>query len=424
MSEATKNAGVLAGRFPIAQALGVRNFRILWIGETVSLLGNQFYVVAFPWLVLRLTHSGLALGTLFMTVAIPRAILMLVGGVVADKLSPKTVMIIANGARGLVLAVLAGLIAADLVRMWQLYVLAAIYGTSDAFFFPAYKAVLPRVLDSAKMQAGNALLQGSSEAALSIGPLLIGWALAMGLSLQAALGFDALSFGVSLVTLLMIRLSDISMVASRSPDLLGSIKAGISYAAKRPTIRVFLLNMAIVNFATTGPFGIGLAVLAKDRFGSATSLGFLFSAMAAGALAGSVMAGLFPTIHKVGSALITMTLTTGVGMILLGLVAKLGFLGGVLVVMGCLNSLAGVMSASMVQSMVDPAIMGRVMSLFILSRRGIAPFSFLIAGLLIPFGVRTLFVASGVLVLVANACLLWNRRNFGALTVPEGSYVG
>jgi hypothetical protein len=426
MSGIANNDKLKVGRLPVAAALGVKNFRLFWIGETVSLLGNQFYVVAFPWLVLRLTHSGLALGTLFMTLAIPRAVFMLVGGAVTDQVSPKAVMIAANGVRGLLMAALAILISADLVRMWQLYVLAALYGTFDAFFFPAYKALLPRVLDSERMQAGNALLQGSSEAALSIGPALIGWAMGLGLSLQAALGLDALSFAFSLLTLLKVRLSVASAATATVPaHLLHSIKAGVSYSLKRPTIWVFLLSMAVVNFATAGPFGIGIAVLAKERFGSASSFGFLFSAMAAGALVGSLIAGVASITQKLGATLVVMAVNTGVGMILLGLVSKLAFLGSVLAVMGCINSLLGVVSASMVQNMIAPAMMGRVMSLFILSRRGIAPLSFLFAGLMVPLGIRSLFITSGFLVLIISISMsmLWSHRDFGAMALHEGSYV-
>lgn len=407
MSEVSIGGRVRAGGLPIGQALGVSNFRIFWIGETVSLVGNQFYVVAFPWLVLRLTHSGLALGTLFMTVAIPRAMFMLIGGAVTDQLSPRLVMIVANGVRGLVMAILAALVSSNLVLMWQLYILAAVYGTFDAFFFPAYKALLPRVLDAEKLQAGNALLQGSSEVSLSVGPVLIGWAIGLGLSLQVALALDALSFLFSLVTLFFIRPCDAPpSTSAATTNLVQSIKIGIIYCLKKPEICGFIGSMAILNLAMVGPFSIGIAVLAKEQFGSATSFGFLFSAMAAGALLGTLVAGTFSLPQKLRATLIVMAVNTSIGLMLLGFLSKLLLLGAVLIVMGCINSATGVISVSMIQNMIEVPMMGRVMSLVILSRMGIAPLSYLFAALLAPLGIRPLFVASGVLVLVGGISML------------------
>jgi MFS family permease len=411
MSAIATASGIRVNHLLIAQTLRISNFRIFWIGETVSLLGNQFYVVAFPWLALRLSHSGLALGTLFMTIAIPRAVFMLVGGAVTDRLSPKLVMVVANGVRGLLMAILAVLVWTNVVRMWHLYVLAAVYGTFDAFFFPAYKALLPRVLHPDKMQAGNALLQGSSEASLSVGPMLIGWAMGLGLSIQAALALDALSFWFSVATLFYVRLSDVPPeTAMASSRLLQSIKAGISYCLKRSEICMFIGNMAILNLAMVGPFSIGVAVLAKERFGSATSFGFLFSAMAAGALLGTVIAGTFSVPQKLRATLLVMAINTGIGLILLGILSRLPLLGAVLIVVGCINSLTGVISVSIVQNMIDASMMGRVMSLLILSRTGIAPLSYLLAGLLAPLGIRPLFYISGILVLVGCISLLWTYR--------------
>lgn len=415
---------IASGRFPMVRALGIPNFRLFWVGETVSLMGNQFYVMAFPWLVLKLTNSGLALGTLFMTLAIPRAIFMLVGGAVSDKMSPKTVLIVANGVRGSVMAVLAILVSTNLIRMWQLYTMAAIYGTFDAFFFPAYKAFLPRVLNPLNLQAGNALLQGSSEAALSVGPMLVGWAMGLGLTPQTALALDALSFAFSVLTLFLVRTSHASAPAAGTRSGLSrSIRAGISYCLKKDTIWLFLLCMAIVNFATVGPFGLGIAVLAKERFGSAASMGFLFSAMAAGSLLGSILAGAFPGPHKLRTMLVIMAFNTAVGMTLLGILSKLALLAGVLVIMGCINSLTGVIAATMMQNMVAPEMMGRIMSLFILSRRGIAPFSFFFAGLMAPLGVHSLFITCGAMVFFSSAWIFRKYRTFGANVLQEGEYV-
>jgi MFS family permease len=421
---------VKARRFPMAEALRTANFRLFWIGETVSLFGNQFYIVAFPWLVLRLTESGLALGTLFMTMAAARAIFTLIGGAVTDRFSPRMVMIAANAVRGVVMAVLALLVFTHAIRMWQMYVLAVVYGIFDAFFFPAYKALLPRILPPGQLEGGNALLQGSSELAVSVGPALIGWAMGFGLALQAALGIDALSFWFSVLTLFLIRLLEAPQQTS-SGTLLRSIKEGISYSFSNPRLCAFILNLTVLNFAMVGPFGIGIAVLAKQHFGNTASFGILFSAIAIGALVGNIIAGTLQGSYKFGTTLIVMAVNTGVGVILLGVVSSLAWLSAVLAVMGCINAITGVLSFSMLQKMIEQSMMGRVMSLVMMGRTGIAPLSYLFAGLMIRLGVRALFLVSGSVVLLASIYTVVNYRLWSssertdALRVDQGgAFVG
>src|SRR5690349_11628317 len=90
--------------------LSVRNFRLLWIGEGISLLGDQFYMIALPWLVLQLTDSPFALGTVMALAGIPRALFMLIGGAFVDRFSPRTVMMISNFARLVLVALLSVLV--------------------------------------------------------------------------------------------------------------------------------------------------------------------------------------------------------------------------------------------------------------------------------------------------------------------------
>ena len=408
-------------RSPMAEVFRVNNFRLFWVGETISLFGNQFYIVAFPWLVLRMTDSGIVLGTLFMTIAIPRAIFMLVAGAATDRLSPRAVMILANGMRGAVMAMIAFLVFTNSIRLWQLYSLAAIYGTFDAFFFPAYKALLPHIVPTGNLQAGNALLQGSSELAMSVGPASIGWLLSVGLALPTAIALDSLSFWFSVLTLLLIQLPEVPREAARDTGLLRSIREGISYSLKKPYLCIFTLNLAVLNFAMVGPFGIGIAVLAKEHFGSAASFGVLFSALAVGALLGNVIAGLLPGTYSFRTTLIVMAVNTGIGVILLGMISRLALLSLALGVMGCINAVTGVLSFSRLQAIIEPPMMGRVMSLVMMGRTGVAPLSYLFAGLMIRFGVRTLFLISGTMVLMVSVATLTSRVWFRNPDIPGES---
>src|SRR5688572_13271247 len=136
----------------LVQRIGVREplrnpaFRMVWLGETVSMLGDQFYLVALPWLALALTGSSLALGLVLMAAAIPRAALMLVGGALSDRYDPRKIMIASSAARAVLVAVLGLLVWTDAVQLWHLYVLGAGFGAADAFFQPAALALVPRLV--------------------------------------------------------------------------------------------------------------------------------------------------------------------------------------------------------------------------------------------------------------------------------------
>src|SRR5450432_531635 len=137
--------------------LSVRNFRLLWIGEGISLLGDQFYMVALPWLVLQLTGSALALGTVLALAGIPRALFMLIGGAFVDRFSPRSVMIASNFVRLILVALLSVLVLTNNIRLEMLYVFALAFGLADAFFFPGQSAIVPQLLPQDQLQAGNTL---------------------------------------------------------------------------------------------------------------------------------------------------------------------------------------------------------------------------------------------------------------------------
>src|SRR6187401_2569774 len=102
-----------------AGPLSVRNFRLLWIGEGISLLGDQFYLIALPWLVLQLTGSALALGTVMALASIPRALFMLVGGVLVDRFSPRKVIFASNLIRMILVGLLAALVLTNNIQLWM-----------------------------------------------------------------------------------------------------------------------------------------------------------------------------------------------------------------------------------------------------------------------------------------------------------------
>ncbi len=168
-------------------------FRRLWAGSTASLCGDQFYLVALPWVVLHVTGSAVAIGTILMAAAVPRALLMLLGGLVSDRVSPRKVLMTTASARALVVGAIGLFVALGTIRFWQLCLLAFAFGVADAFAMPAAQAFLPALVASDDLVAAKALVQSTAQLTTIVGPAPAGVAI-KAVGTAWAFVFDAISF--------------------------------------------------------------------------------------------------------------------------------------------------------------------------------------------------------------------------------------
>src|SRR5437763_1868628 len=136
----------VAAPAPLEHPLRNPHYRRLLIGGTISLLGDQFYFVALPWLVLQQTGSAVAMGAIMMAGAIPRAVLMLMGGVVSDRISPRKIIISTASSRTVCVTIIGLLVWFRVLQTWELYALAVAFGIADAFAAPASQAFMPFLL--------------------------------------------------------------------------------------------------------------------------------------------------------------------------------------------------------------------------------------------------------------------------------------
>jgi len=223
-------------------------FRKLWVATTLSLFGDFFSYVAMAWLVLQLSGSSLALGTVLVVQAVPRAVLMVVGGALADRLSSRLTMLGSMGLRAVVVAPLALLVLSGRVQMWEVYGIAVVFGIVDAFFMPARTSILPRVVADHELEPGNAVMNVTSQASVIVGPVLGGLTVA-GLGTGWAFATDAVCFAVGFLFILWLPSSARLAAGSAHPDggLGGQIMAGIRYAWANIGIRVLLIVIAAMR---------------------------------------------------------------------------------------------------------------------------------------------------------------------------------
>jgi len=278
-----------SGRGAILQPLRLRDFRLLFTGETISLIGDQFHFVALAWLALELTGSGLALGSVLLVAGLPRMVLVLVGGALADRISPRSVMLTSNALRTFVVGLLAILVLSGRVELWMLYPFALFFGAVDAFFWPAQGTIVPMLVDENDLPAANGLTQGSQQLTGLIGPALAGVFVAA-VGTGWAFGLDAASFAVAALAIyLIVGGRRPTSTGEAEPGLLRTIATGVGYAWRDPAVRSLLILSAAMNFALSGPITVGLAWMADNKFdGGASAFGFMLAAFGAGALAGAI----------------------------------------------------------------------------------------------------------------------------------------
>jgi MFS family permease len=168
-------------------------FSILWAGWAISICGDQFYLVALPWLVLRQTGLAIAMSTILMASAIPQAVLVLIGGAVTDRVSARKIMLVAASARALFVAGIGALACSHDLRVWELYLLGLFFGVADACSLPAGEKFLPSLVPARVWLRANSVIMSTAQFTETFAPATAD-IVTRTLGLAWAFFLDAISF--------------------------------------------------------------------------------------------------------------------------------------------------------------------------------------------------------------------------------------
>ena len=402
----------VTGRVRPWSVLASPSFQKLWIATTLSLFGDFFSYIALAWLVLQLTGSSLALGTVLVVQALPRAVLMLVGGALADRFSARITMLGSMGLRALAVGPLAVLVLTGHVQMWEVYGIAVVFGVVDAFFMPARSSILPQVVADRELEAGNALMNVTGQTSVILGPALGGVIVAL-VGLGWAFAADAACFAVGFVFILalpgMVRAAGDSM--QRAAGIGAQIVAGLRYAWSDIGIRVLLIVVATIDFAANGAIAVGLPTLAHGRFGTgAAGFGILLAAWGVGATAGAIAAGVIPPPRRMGWLIILLCAWLGSWMFVVGLLPTLALAAPAMGLSGIGTGIVNTYGVSWLQRRTDPAMQGRVMSMVMLASMGLTPVAYAASGAIAQANVTLLFVIAGAMMLACAAGTAASRQ--------------
>ena len=394
--------------------MSLRDFRLLFAGATTSMLGDQFALIATPWLTLKLTNDPLALGLVLALEGLPRAVFMLVGGAITDRISPRLVMLVSDLIRFVLTFLMALVVFTGAVQMWMLYAFSLGFGLVAGFAIPAENSIVPMLVEEQDLQAGNSIMMGVNQLLGFIGPtvagILIGGYSSSSLGIGLAFAIDSFSFAVSAVTLWLIRGGNrirSSAEALAKEGVWSSILAGIKYLLNDEALRLLFIVLSAVNFLLLGPLLVGIPVLANTRLPEgAVAFGMLMSAYAGGNLGGYLLAGSLPRPSGPTMKVMLIALIAAFGVV----IGSLGFIPytavdfTLLLLLGLGNGYIAIILFTWMQTRTPKDMLGRMMSLVMFSNTGLVPVSEAVSGAVSKWNLTVLFAAAGVLVFLV---MLW-----------------
>lgn len=341
-------------------ALVVPNFRRYISGQAVSLIGTWMQTIAQSWLVLQLTGSGTAVGTVVALQTVPILLLGPYGGVIADRVDKRRLMIGLQTMMGLLALVLGTLTITGAVELWHVYALAVLLGLNNCFEQPARQSFLLEMVGADNLRNAVSLQSVLASAARTVGPAVAGIVIAAG-----GLGFcfmlNAASFVAVVVSLVRL---DVSALRPSPPTgrAKGQLREGLAYVRRSPSLAVPLMMMALVG-CLTFEFQVVLPVVAEKVFdGGAAAYGFLTAAMGVGAVLGGLAVA---TWGRTGVRPMVFTaLVFGILMAVAAVAPSLGVLIGVMIFVGALSTAFTATTNSSLQLEAAPNMRGRVMALF------------------------------------------------------------
>jgi MFS family permease len=410
----------VGGRVRFVRALRSRPFALLWTGQTVSMLGDGAFSVALAWQVVLLTGSAAAMSAVLVAEAMPRLLFMLVGGVLADRLPRRLLLLVSDAGRALAVGTIAVVGTLGRLQLWHLVALALVFGLADAFFSPAYQSIPPQLVEVEALASANALTAAGRQISQLAGPA-IGAACIAVAGPAAAFAFDGATFVFSafcLVCVHVLRVVRVPIDAGRRPSMVRSmvrdVREGLSYVLRSPWLWVTITIGSLLNIGIT-PFSVVLPKLVRYVYDTGVwLLGATLAVSSVGSLLATIAIGQSRRLHRRGLIAYAGVIVSSLGLAAFGAPPILAILGVrlppesdvVAALAGAALVGAGLGTFSIIwdtvlQELIPIEMLGRVSSLDFLGSYAFAPIGLGLAGVLADrIGAAQVFVAGGALVLV------------------------
>jgi len=401
----------------VLRSLRHRPFALLWTGQTTSRLGDSLYRIALSWWVLEKTGSAVAMGTVLVFSQVPMLIFLLIGGVVVDRLPRIRIMFSSDVLSGLVITCVAIFSWLNLLQIWHIYIASMIFGFVEAFFFPAYQAVIPQITPSELLVSANSLNGLSQRVTGIVGPVLGAALVAVG-GTSLTFGLDALSFFISAFCVLPIlrsnfdktqRQEDVSGAGTEKRPVKDTLKQGFkdllegfNLVRTIPWIWISILLFGFVNIMEAGPRAVAMPFLIKEDLGADVKLlGILGSAASLGFVVGMLWLGQYTRLRRRGLLGYLSIVGTGAALLPFAFKLPIPILIVSMFISGMSTSVFALIWTHTLQEMVPGNLLGRVYSIDALGSFVLLPIGFSLSGWATDrFGAPTVFLIGGLSTIV------------------------
>ncbi|HDR8175218.1 MFS transporter [Bacillus cereus] len=362
------------------------NFLFLWAATLFSSFALAFFTFSQTWYIAKTLNLEASLGVVFVALSVPRLIFMIVGGAVADKFPKKNIMFYSNIIRAILVAtILTWFIVGD-VTLYTFALFALFFGLADAFFWSADGSILPELVEKSRLTQANSLTQMTNQASVILGPVL------GGILIKFTNYETIFSITILLLIVAAILVQKIQFTMPEQKDtakgMFTSIKEGILYVKESPFLSTFLICSAFLNLFLIGPMQVGFPLFVKNVLhGDSLHFSYLEASVGGGMAIGAVIVGLKNINRRRGLFCIIMMLLSGVFFLAINFSTVLwqALLAGMFY--GITIAMAIVPLMAMIQSTVKEEMMGRVMSLLMLSSMGFIPLSYAFTSLALAMGI-------------------------------------
>lgn len=389
-------------------------FVFTWLSGMTLTLGFSIFFLSVSWLTIDVLQQPALLGIILIAVSLPRVVMMVFGGVFADRFQKSRLLFLTNlGQAALMLAVLS-LHLLDLYSVAALIGISVIFGILDGMSYPTLSSLIPSLVKQHELQRANSLFQGSLELMFVIGPFLAGLLLTwggFGLSFGTAAGLIFLA-----ALLIMPRLIQDRIPAAHVMSLahvIVDLKEGIRYVSHTPILRSGTLSIAIVNLFVMGPLIMSIPILVGERGGTAFDLSVIEGGLAVGTFVASFLVLLMRSVHR-GRFVFRALLLTIAAFLLYTQAQSIPMLALTAALSGFMLMLVYLPAVTLMQEHSDQDKIGRVMSIMALAASGLEPVAFAVLSVLVALAVpiQTLLITFGIIGLALSGLLFVRSQTF------------
>lgn len=362
------------------RALQHRAFALLWTGQTLSRLGDYVYEIALSWWILQKTGSAELMGLMWVFVTTPSVLLLLVGGAVVDQVPRVLTLLISDAGRALAVLLVAFLTYTDQLQVWHVYAVSFFFGMVDAFFTPAYNAIVPQVVPEADLPSANALTSISANLGRVVGPSL-GAAIVAWVGTSPAFFLNGASFVLSGLLLLPLFRMPMPRPEATESHFIEEIRTGLRVVASLPWLWISILVYALINVTLIGPYVVAMPFLVSDFMQQDVQrLGLILSIFPIGYVIGGFWFGRYERLPRRG---LLMNLTLALAALMLALYG-LPLPLWVLIVAALINGIAlqagSLAWTHLLQEKIPNEQLGRVSSIDQLGSTCLMPVGMYVAG--------------------------------------------